>query len=456
MSNKISVKITPSLNAFEKGIFFFIILFFALQTYAQPTPIKIDKIIGKVDNYMILQSDVENMYIQSKEGGRNVTKCQILERLVIEKVMVAKAEIDSVKVDDKMVESQLERRMEYMIKQFGDPARIEKAYGKSIGELKGELRKQMKEQLTSQRMHEEISKNVKITPNEVKKFFNNIPKDSVPFFSTEVEVAQIIKISKLSKEQKNVTRTKLNEIRDRVLGGEDFAKLAEIYSEDPGSGKQGGDLGWAKRGDMVSEFEATAMRLKKDEISRVFETEYGFHILQLLERKGEEYHARHILIRPNYTDSEINEATRFLDSLRRIIVKDSLTFAKAAKDNSDDKNSSTNGGLLSDPQSGSTKIFTENLEPTVFFVIDTMTVGHISHPIPYRTDDGKSAVRILYYKSKIAPHHANLNEDWEKLQAAALNEKRNKRVSEWFKKAKKDVFINVDPLYKDCKLLDEL
>ena len=419
----------------------------------------VDKIIGKVDNYMILQSDLENMFIQAKEDNPKLTstdKCRIFESLVINKVMVAKAEIDSVIVEDRLVEDQLDRRMKAMIQRFGTEDRIEKAYGKTIGELKSELRKSVKEQMTVQKMQEEISKNLKITPSEIRKFYNNIPKDSIPYFSTEVEVAQIVRIAKLSREQKNASRTKLAAIRDRILAGEDFATLATKYSEDPGSAQQGGDLGWAERGTMVPEFEGTAYKLKKGEVSRVFETEFGYHFLQLLDRQGERYRARHILMRPDYNDTDLSEPTRYLDSLRRIIVKDSLTFSKAAKEYSEDKATAPGGGLIRDQASGGTKIFTENLDPTIFFVIDTLQVGSITKPQPYRTEDGKTAVRLLYFKTKIAPHRANLKEDWEKLQAAALSEKRNKRVVEWFRKAKNDVFINVADEYKDCKLMEDL
>jgi peptidyl-prolyl cis-trans isomerase SurA len=425
----------------------------------QGQKITVDKIIGKVDNYMILQSDLENMFLQAKEENPRMgadEKCKIFESLIINKVMVAKAEIDSVIVEDRLVEDQLDRRMKAMIQRFGSEDRIEKAYGKTIGELKSELRKQVKEQMTVQKMQEEINKNVKITPSEIRKFYNNIPKDSIPYFPTEVEVAQIVRIAKLSKEQKNATRAKISELRERIIKGEDFAVLAEKNSQDPGSAQQGGDLGWAERGMMVPEFEGTAYKLKKGEISRVFETEYGFHFLQLLDRQGDRYRARHILIRPDYADTDVSEPTRFLDSLRRVILKDSISFAKAAKELSEDKLSSANGGIIPDPESGGTKISESKLDPTIYFVIDTMQVGRISPPLPYRTEDGKTAVRILYYKTKIAPHQASLKDDWEKLQAAALSEKRNKRVLEWFKKAKNDVFINVADEYKDCKLLEDL
>lgn len=415
--------------------------------------ITIDKIIVKVDNYIILQSDLEASYLQYLSDGRTPsadTKCQILQGLIVNKVLAAKAEIDSVIVEDKRVDSELDRRMQYMASQFGSEKKIEEAYGKSIDALKTELRKSLKEQLTVQQMQDEITKGIKITPNEVKRFFNNIPKDSIPYFPTEMEIGQIVKIASVSKAQKSQTRAKLNEIRDRIINGEDFETLAKTYSDDIGSAQQGGNLGYAKRGQMVAEFEAAAMKLKKDDISQVIESEFGFHIIQLLDRRGDEYNARHILIRPSYADVDLTEATSYLDSLRSRILADSISFEKAAKEYSDDKATAPNGGILTDPNSGSTKLFAENMDPVIYLTVDTMQVKSISKPVSYRTDDGKSAMRILYYKSKIDPHYANLNEDWQKIYNAALGEKKNKILNEWFEKSKGEVYISIDEEYKNC------
>jgi peptidyl-prolyl cis-trans isomerase SurA len=356
-------------------------------------------------------------------------------------------------VEDKEIEDQLNRRMDYMIRtQFGSEQKLLEAYGKSVESLKSELRPQVREQLVAQKMQETITGKIKITPSQVKRFYNDLPKDSIPYFPTEVEVGQIVKIAKVGKDQKNEVRAQLNKIRERILAGEDFAELAKQNSQDPGSAQFGGNLGVAKRGTMVPEFEAMAFKLKKEEISPVFETEYGFHILQLMERKGEEYTARHILIRPGYSTGDLQEAEKFLDSLRTRIVQDSITFEKAAKEHSEDKMTAASGGMIMD-QSGSTKIFTEALDPVVFFTIDSMQVGNISRPIAYRTDDGKSAMRILYYKSKIDPHQANLQDDWQKIYDAALNERKNKALNEWFAKAKDEVFINIDEEYNNCQIL---
>ena len=432
----------------------------ANRAMAQGQGTAIDKIVAKVDKHIVLLSELEASYLQQLsnggQSGENV-KCEILQGLVVNKVLLAKAEIDSVIVDDKRVDSELDRRMQYYEMQFGSREKIEQAYGKSVEQLKTELRKALQEQMTAQQMQDEITKNVKITPSEVKKFFNSIPKDSIPYFPTEVEVGHIVKTATVSKAQKAQTRAKLNEIRERIVtGGEDFEALAKVHSDDPGSGPNGGNLGYSKRGAMVPQFEAAALKLKPGEISQVIESEFGFHIIQLIDRRGNEYNSRHILIRPSYAEVDLTEAQNYLDSLRTRILNDSISFAKAAKEYSDDKMTSSSGGLFVDPNSNSTKIFAENLDPVVYMTIDTMQVGNITTPIAYRTDDGKSAMRIVYYKTKINPHYANLRDDWQKIYNAALGEKKNKIINEWFIKARNDVSIIVDDEYDKCNLVDNM
>ncbi|MDJ1472059.1 peptidylprolyl isomerase [Cytophagaceae bacterium DM2B3-1] len=414
----------------------------------------VDRIAAKVDNYIVLQSEIEGYKAEASAAGKNLEECQILQQLLLQKLLAAKAEIDSVEVEDKDVESTLDRRMEYMIRnQFGSAEKLIEAYGKTPEALKAELRPQIKEQMMVQKMQEKITEKIKVTPSEVKRFYNNMPHDSIPYFSTEVEVAQIVKLAAVSKEEKNTIKTRLNQIRKKIVdGGEDFASLARTNSVD-GSAADGGDLGWAKRGMMVPEFEGAAMKLKKGEVSQVVETEFGFHLIQLIDRKGEEYRARHILVRPNYSDADMNVPAQYLDSLRTLILADSIKFEYAAKQYSDDKGTKGNGGVISDPNSRSSKIFMEALDPGLYFAIDTMQVGNISKPLQYRTDDGKNALRIIYFRKKIAPHTATIEDDWDKIAAAALNEKKSKALNEWFKKSKDEVFINVHEDLKDCDVL---
>ena len=291
-------------------LFILIYFSFAINSYSQSNNgVVIDKIIAKIDNQIILKSELEISYLQyaaslsdEQAGSYAVSenlKCELFESLIINKILLAKAEIDSVTVENKVVDDQLKRRMEFFVAQIGSKEKLEEFYDKSIEELKNELRKQVKEQLILQKMQDNITQKIKITPAEVKKFFNKIPEDSLPYFSTEVQVAQIVRFPQISREQKIKAKIKLKKIRERILNGEDFATLAKEYSEDPGSAKLGGELGFWKIGELAPEYEAAALNLKPSGISKVTESQFGFHLIQLIERRGNEYNSRHILIKPN-------------------------------------------------------------------------------------------------------------------------------------------------------------
>ncbi|WP_019987095.1 peptidylprolyl isomerase [Rudanella lutea] len=429
-------------------------LLFSGVAFGQGQGVSLNKVIARIDNYYVLKSDVEETK-QSYVGQNQPAPptCQILESLVINKMMLAKAEIDSVVVDDKAVDNQLDGRMSYMIQQFGSEKNIVEAYGKSLELLKSELRQQVKDQLLVQKMQQKITDDVKVTPREVKKFFDSIPKDSLPYMPAEVEIGQIVRFAKATREQKDVLRQRLLDIKKRVQAGEDFAALAKEFSEDVGSAERGGDLGFAKRGMMVAPFEGAALKLKPNELSDIVESEFGFHLIQLIETRGAEYHARHILLRPDYNRLDVNEPTRFLDSLRTLIVADTLKFAKAAKDFSEDKGTADAGGLLRDPQTGSSRLSMDGtMEYALYSMLDTMQVGAISKPLPYRTEDGKSAMRILYFKTKNPPHTADYKLDFEKLQNIVTANKKNRAIDEWFRKSVGEVFITVDPEFNECRV----
>ena len=428
--------------------------FLTAPVFGQGQGISLNKIIAKVDNYYVLRSDLEESY--QSYIGQNQTppqKCQLLESLVINKMMLAKAEIDSVVVDDKIVDSELDSRMQYMVQQFGSEKNIIEAYGKSLEMLKSELRTQVKDQKVVQKMQGKITTDVKVTPRDVRKFFDAIPRDSLPYMPADVEVGQIVRFAKPTKEQKEVLRQKLLDIKKRVQNGEDFGKLAKENSEDIGSAEKNGDLGFAKRGMMVAPFEGAALRLKPNEMSDVVESDFGLHLIQLLETRGAEYHARHILLRPDYNRLDVTGPTHFLDSLRTLIVADSIKFDKAAHDFSEDKATADAGGLLRDPQSGGSKLAMDGtMEYALFQMLDTMKVAQVSKPLPYRTEDGKSAVRLLYFKSKVAPHTADFKIDFEKLQTIVLTNKKNRAIDDWFKKSVADVYIIVDPEFQGCRI----
>jgi peptidyl-prolyl cis-trans isomerase SurA len=417
----------------------------------------VDEVISKVDNHIVLRSDLDKAYQEYLTQGGSQSqeaKCQYLAMLIRNKLMMAKAEIDSVMVLDAEVDANTQRRMDLILAQSGRTAdELEAIYGKPLEQIRSELRDQIREQMIVGKMEGTITDGLTVTPAEVKKFFNRIPKDSLPYFSASVEVAQIVKIAKSNIKQKEVSRNQLLDLRSRILAGEDFAALAKKHSDDPSVLSNNGDMGWVGRGRMVPEFEAMAFRLKPNEISMPFESEFGFHIMQLLERRGNEYHSRHILISPKPSEQDLKRASDYLDSLRTRIMQDSITFEKAAKEYSDDTETKGNGGFFTDDDGGQ-QIAIDELDPVVFFKIDSMKAGDISKPMVYRTNDQKDAVRILFYKSRIAPHQASLQEDYHRIQMATLNEKKNKILQKWFEKARQDVFINIDKNYEFCGILE--
>ena len=417
----------------------------------------VDKIIVKVDNYIVLRSELEGAYQNYLSNGGTASeenRCGILSQLVINKLLVAKAEIDSIVVTDFEVDQNTEQRMNMIMQNSGNsPEQLERTYGKPLDQIKVELRDQVREQLLGNEMQSKITKGLTITPQEVKKFYNKIPQDSLPFYSADVEVAQIVRTAKISEAQKVVARKKLSDIRDRILAGENFNELARKYSEDPSAQYNGGEMGYVGRSAMVASFEATAFKIKIGEISQPFESPFGFHIMQLIDRRGNEYNSRHILISATPSKDDIARASKFLDSLRNMIIKDSIKFEQAAKQFSDDQRSKGHGGYFTD-QDGGMKLSIKELDPVVYFAIDSMKEGSISRPIAYRTDDGKDAVRILYFKNRLPPHQASLKEDWHRIQNAALAQKKDKMLDKWFTKARQDVFIKVDPEYKGCHIVD--
>ena len=429
-------------------------ILFSMVSMAQSNEVVIDKIIAKVDDYIIMKSELERSYLDFLSRGQmrgSNAKCQILQQLVVNKMLMAQSEIDSIFVDDAEVNQNLNRRMSVMAQQFGGESEIERAYGKSIAQIRAEIFDNIKEQLTIQRMQGELTADIKVTPSEVKKFFREIPRDSLPYFSTEVSLAQIVKEAKPGKLQKDKVRNLMLEIRTRIENGESFDALAKQYSQDPGSAARGGQLGFYGRGELAPEFEAAAFSMKPGGISMPVETQFGFHLIQLQEKRGNTYRSRHILITPQPNQSDYLQTENFLDSLRGVIVSGDLTFQAAAKEHSDDQLTSSAGGFFQD-ESGALSVPAETLDPNIFFTIDTMKIGDITKPIRFQKEDGSYAFRIIYYRDKVAPHQANLDDDYQKISTAALAQKKNKKISQWFEKARSNVFIEVDPEFDNCNL----
>lgn len=433
---------------------------------AIPTGQVLDKIIAKVDNNIVLESDLQKAYLeaisQAQEGFSKPSKCDVFESLLINKLMMAKAEIDSVIVSDPEVMIQTDQRFNMIMQQFGgDEETLIEAYGKNSDQLKNELQDAIKEQMVVAKMQKTISEDLTVSPADVRKFFSSIPTDSLPFFSAEVSVGQIVKKPEVNKANKDKVRDFLLEVKEKIAAGEDFASLAKKYSEDPGSGAQGGDLGFFRRGELAPEYEAMAFNLRPGEIGDPVETMFGFHLIQLLERRGTTFNTRHILIIPKPSEEDVARAERYLDSLRTQIIEEKITFAKAAKEYSDDRQTSDNGGFFTDPVNGSSRLTLRTLEdPVLYFTLDSMEVGSVTAPMKFDDVDPRSgrsepAVRILFYKDRFVAHRANINDDYEKLKAAAKRKKEEEILSKWFIVAKEEVFIDIDPDYDSCKPLQE-
>lgn len=443
----------PGTSKFFKILF--LVLFSTKFLHAQ----LVDKIVAKVDNQILLKSEIDMAYIQymsqlpaNQRVDDRQLKCQIVESLLINKFMLAKAEIDSVTVEYEVLQAQLEQRMDYFIRMAGGADKLQAIYKKTIDELKDDLRSSLEEQLITQKMQEKIVSGIKVTPGEVKKFFNAIPEDSLPYFSTSVEIGQIVKDPEIGKQEKREAAELLRSIKNRIKDSADFCRYAAEYSEDPGSRKSCGELGYFKRGELVPPYEAAALKLKPGEISEIVESEYGYHLIQLIDRRSNEYSSRHILIKPKSSKKDFGYTTQLLDSIRTLILNDSMTFSNAANKFSDDKTTKNNGGFFTS-EGGGYRIPVDELDPGLFFSMDTMKVGQISNPMIFKKEDGAESTRILFLKSKTPPHVANLKDDYQEIYSAALDHKKNKALNEWFDKTKDEVYIHIDDEYSECNIL---
>ncbi len=440
-------------------------LFFTLQLFAQDTThrqpgVIIDQIVAVVGANVILHSDVEAQYIQYRmqEGGARgsakTVKCNLLENILYQKLLLNQAELDSVEVSEQQVEGEMDRRLRHYISMFGSPEKFEEFYKKSILQFKEDLREQVKELMMVEQVQQTITKDVKITPSEVRAFFKEIPTDSLPFLNSEFQLSQIVIMPPINKDEKERVKDKLTGLRDRILKGESFATLAILYSEDPGSAKNGGELGLHGRGEMFPEFEAVAFSLKDGEVSEIVETEAGYHIIQLIERRGDYINVRHILVMPKVSPLDLAKAKVKLDSVSQLIQDKKYTFEEAVKKFSEDP-SKNNGGILVNPMTGNSVFESDQLDPKVFFVIDKLKVGDISNPVPFKMDDGKDAYRILYLKSRTEPHKANLKEDYDKIQSWALEDKKGKVMNEWIREKIESTYIKINGDLGKCEFTND-
>ncbi len=445
---------TMTLSTITKILITVLLSILGFQLTAQDNFKIIDGVIGVVGDEIILRSDLENQIIQAQAQGiglDNNAQCQVMEDLLYEKLLLHQGGVDSVEVSESQVEAELEKRIKVFIEQIGSPEKLEEYYGKSISEIKSDFYDVLENQMIVQQMQYKVTADVKVTPAQVRDYFNQLPEDSLPLINAEVEVAHIVKYPPENFEENRRIREKLREYRQQILSGEkDFATVAVLYSEDPGSAVKGGELGLQGRGVFVPEFDAVALSLGEGEISDVFKTQYGFHIMQLMERRGEKFNARHILLKPRVSQTDLNKAKEELETINDLIQADTLTFEQAAVKHSEDDDTKNQNGTIINPSTGIARFEMSQLDPQIFLSIDTMEVGEISNPAYMQSRDGRKAYRLIKLKRRTEPHRANLKDDYQIIQEAARSKQNSDIIDEWISRRVSVTYIEVNDEFQSC------
>ncbi|PSK92740.1 periplasmic chaperone for outer membrane proteins SurA [Taibaiella chishuiensis] len=412
-----------------------------------------DKIVGVVGNKIILQSDVNQQFQGEKQSNPNLpdsAKCTILYTMLAQQILVEQAGRDSVIVSDEEVTSNLDNRIRAWMQDAGGKERLEEASGRTIYQLKDDYREFFKDKLTAERMQGQLMKDVKITPQEVEAFFNKIPKDSLPPFPASVSVGQIVIKPKYDPEIEQLAKEKLEGIRKEIVeNGKSFATMAGIYGMD-GTKDMGGEMD-INRKEFDQQFVAAAYRLQPGEISPVIKTKFGFHIIQMVRRMGEEAKVRHIVIVPEITNVDLQKTLKRLDSIRADLVSGKISFAEGVGKYSTDEQAKMTGGMVYD-QMGNANLGIDQLDPDMARSVGDMKVGEYSQPQIY-TDNPYTktrSCRILYLKGRTDPHILNLKDDYSKIQQKALEFKQNEFLAKWISERISSYYIKIDPEYKDC------
>lgn len=418
----------------NKLLFFLVMVISTLKLSAQTQ--NIDRVIAVVGDHPILYSEVEMQRIQALSQGFNLGpngKGLILDQLLYERLLIHHAEIDSLEVTEAQIQNELEGRIRFFENQIGGRKKLEEFYGKSVAEIKEEFYPMVKDKLLSQAMERKITENLKVTPQDIREFYKKIPKDSLPLINSQVEFSQITIIPVVTPEEKKRIKEKLEKVRQCIMKGDCSFCVEALDSDDPGSRSRCGEWDFIPRGTFVPQFDAIAFRLKDGEFSEVFETDYGYHFMQLIQRRGDEYKGRHILYVPKVSSMDMRKASAKLDSVYHSILNKEISFLDAVAKYSDDKDTKQNGGVVSNPVNGDTRFDVTDLDPQLFLTLDRMKEGEISLPVPYTSGDGKQGFRILKLNKRTAPHRANLTDDYQLLQNATQNDKHNKEVEKWVK-----------------------
>ncbi|MFH6963797.1 peptidylprolyl isomerase [Flavobacterium plurextorum] len=415
---------------------------------------KIDGIIATVGDYIVLDSDIDKGYLEiASQGGniKDITRCQMLGKLLEDKLYAHQAIQDSIVVSDAEVRGMMDERLNYMIQQVGDINKVVEYYKKSsVEEFKTYFADILKEQKLASEMRDKIVKDVEITPEEVRNFFKKIPKDELPTFGAEMEVAQIVVDPAVSKEDKQKVIDRLNDIRKDVLEGSSFATKAVLYSQDPASSPNGGYYKMTRKTPFVKEFKDVAFSLQEGEISAPFETTFGFHIIMVDKIKGQEVELRHILIAPTVSENALKEAKERAANIRAKIVSKTITFAEAARTESDEKETRANGGTLVNPNTQDTRFELTKMDPTLYSQVSNLKDDEVSQPILNTDDKGKKTYKLITVTNRINDHTADYAKDYTKIKELALKEKQINAIAKWFDSKIKDTYIKIIGEYRDC------
>lgn len=428
-----------------------LLIFISSHSYSQ---VVIDQIIAVVGDEMIKQSDIENQIIQMKQFGAketDINPCKLFEDLLFQKLLVDQARIDSVIVSDNEVDNEINRRIAMFTNESGGLAQLESFYGKTELEIKTEWKPLIKEQLMAQKIQGTIIGTVEVSPNEIRKYFSTIIPDSIPMVPQQYEFSEIVIKPKITALEETEIKKKLEDVRQRAIKGENFSKLAILYSDDTESAKNGGLLGdYVSRGELVPEFAAAAFRLKEGEISRIVKTNYGYHIIQMVEIKGEKAKLKHILLRPKVSNQTIQATSARADSIYKLL-RDTLSFETAAAKYSDDEKTKYNGGKYINPYTNSSKFEVSAIDPNVLYSIKKLKPGEITEPMLGYDETGMQAFKIIKLISITESHRATLIDDYQTIKEMALQDKKQNLVTAWIKQKQDKTYINFpDSKFKQC------
>jgi len=430
-----------------------IFLGFSFTATAQTT---IDKIAAQVGDNIILLSDIQAQKIQAAQAGMTLSAemdCNILEELMYQKLLVTQAKLDSIEVTPEMIDAEMEQRLRVIESQIGSRQKMEEFYGKTVNQIKNEFRPVIGDQLLAQEMERQITSEITVTPRDVENFYKMIPADSIPLINAQMTFQQIVIYPEIGAEDKERAKKVLLDAREEIMAGKPFSTVARLISEDPGSASKGGEI-QASKGMMVKPFEATVFSLKEGEVSDIVETEYGYHIIKLLKRLGDDYTCRHILVTPKFDDQSLEDAAYKLDTCYQRLKSGEITWDEAVKIYSNDDFTKYNNGIITNPSTGDQQWDAENLnqiDQQIYLLTQNMEVGDFSQPNLYTNMmERKQGVRIVRLMKRTAPHKANLKQDYTLIQKAAENENKRTLINDWITEKIGSTYIRINEPFQDC------